>query len=116
MTKIKQTEKLTGNDRFEVTGLRKLMGKAAAGLLVVEPLNNPELTEFRRDQCWECPNRDPKNLTCNICKCFLEEKTLSLTNRTKKFGIEITHCPIGNWNDIEIVEYYKSLRNANKEE
>lgn len=107
MTQTEQKEKTT-SDLFVVRGWRKIAGLIARGLIVETPLNNPELTEWRRDQCLQCPNMDRKNIMCNICKCFLEEKTLAKTNKLITGDIVVTHCPEGKWNDLEIANFYNN--------
>jgi len=45
--------------------------------------------------------------TCAVCGCFLELKAASLINiNHHKRRIEITHCPMGKWNDKWIVNEY----------
>lgn len=113
-----QTEKTISNEgldeRFTVKGWRKLAGMIAQGLVVVQPLNDDALTEWRRDQCWGCDEIDKKNIMCKKCGCFLEEKTKAKTNRTITGDIVVTHCPLGKWNDIEIANHYNNTNDADQ--
>ena len=44
---------------------------------------------------------------CGVCGCFLELKAASLINiNHRKRRIEITHCPLGKWNDRWIANEY----------
>lgn len=46
---------------------------------------------------------------CKECGCFMEVKTGARTHRNPKRGmrVEVTHCPLGKWGDLEIAEFYK---------
>lgn len=82
--------------------------KLAAGIAIVQDHVSGKVAKTRYEICLKCPNRKPENDTCGICGCYLDLKTKAYSNRTKErpFG-EITHCPIGNWGDIEIANYYR---------
>lgn len=96
--------------------LKELIGKE---LITKEWLNDPELTEARKQKCFSCPNF--KTDTCQICKCLIEVKAAAKVNRNMfEFGfpLEITHCPVGKWpirleygsiggNDLEITNFYR---------
>jgi len=75
-------------------------------LIVVEKLENEFLIRVRRSICEGCP--DNVDGDCGICKCILEIKTATKTNRTKKGTIEWTHCPVGKWGDSETANFYKN--------
>jgi hypothetical protein len=96
-------------DEFANKGWRKLAAQLAEGLILVEEITDFEIINFRKEQCLKCPNMDKENKMCGICKCFLSIKTKAKTNRTPN-GIQVTHCPIGNWNDKEIADHYNSKK------
>lgn len=99
------------DESFTNKGWRKLAAELAGGVLVIEETTDFALINFRREQCVACPNMDKKNKMCKICTCFLSEKTKSITNRTLTGEVQVTHCPIGNWNDKEIADHYNNLKN-----
>lgn len=85
--------------------IRDLLKLAATKLVVTEMHNDPDLEEKRSSICATCPNN--KDGVCSVCGCFLEVKVKAKTNRTKTGRIEVTHCPLGKWDDQDLVEYYK---------
>lgn len=95
--------------QVESTGLifsiKKILAKK---LIVVEEIEDKELIELRRQECNVCPSNIKGE--CKICGCIIDLKIKSKTNRTKDFGIEVTHCPKGYWGDSDIVELYKNKR------
>lgn len=107
-------------------GWRKILKGIAAGLIVKEKLNNPEIEAFRRKTCNQvlpidaegnfCNNRDTKADLCKVCGCFLDLKISSKTNFDPHLKeIVITHCPKGYWHDKEIAEHYdkKKIKSKN---
>ena len=80
-------------------------------ILKVEPLNDPELEKERYDKCRSCDKYDAKNDKCSVCGCFMEIKTpLKYNINPKKMGrVEITHCPLGKWDDKDIANQYRQL-------
>lgn len=98
---------------------RWLLKGIAEGVIVEEKLdpNKPtdaELMAFRSSVCRgdgktpACKWRDTKADMCRVCGCFLDLKIQSKTNRTKRLGIQVTHCPHGYWNDIDIAKHYNN--------
>jgi hypothetical protein len=84
-----------------------LMKKSAAdGLLAVEKHGDTELSKFRMSKCNECPHKKMENgePVCGVCGCYLDIKIHCLTNRDKHGKVQITHCPIGRWDDAEFAE------------
>lgn len=60
--------------------------------------------------CLGCKMFDPENVKCKQCGCFLEVKTECKTNfNPKRLRTEITHCPLGKWNDKKIANQYRAL-------
>lgn len=84
-------------------------------VMVVEEHNDRSVELARLKVCKgfndvpACPRYNKGFDQCMECKCIIAAKAKSLTNRNpKKWGrIELTHCPLGKWNDEEIMEYYK---------
>lgn len=68
------------------------------------------IIKMRQNRCNGCEHRtmeeDPK---CSKCLCYIELKTKSLVNRNKLGQKEITHCPMGKWNDDLLINYLKKL-------
>jgi len=86
-------------------------------VLVAEYHNNPQITNQRRRVCRgserhgipACVNYNPDRDQCKVCSCIIEEKSKSKINYNPKKGMraEITHCPLGLWEDEEIAQRYK---------
>lgn len=87
-------------DEFESKGLKKLVLNVIEGVIVEEPLTDPEIILERQKICSSCEDMDRKNKMCKICKCFLEIKTKSKVNKKPNGKSEITHCPVNKWLDI----------------
>lgn len=70
----------------------------------------PEIAAQRMDICRGCANYNAESIKCNSCGCYLEVKTECKTNyNPKKLRHEVTHCPMGFWNDIEVANEYRKL-------
>lgn len=83
--------------------------KVAAKGLVVDDVP-VEVAEYRYNVCLSCDKRKADTDQCGICNCFLQLKTGAKTNINPLKGrTEITHCPIGRWNDKEIANHYREL-------
>lgn len=60
--------------------------------------------------CLKCEKRDADENICTVCVCFLDLKTGSKVNlNAKKLRNEITHCPLGKWNDKDIANVYREM-------
>lgn len=80
-----------------------------ADIVFVKEYVTQGIAEMRMQVCEMCPNMKAGKM-CGVCGCFLEVKTKSLTNRSKKRpGGEETHCPLGKWGDKEIANKYRLL-------
>lgn len=80
---------------------------AAATMLVREKVDDPTLAAWRMSICRSCDQFDAEHIKCRVCGCWLELKTESKVNRSPKRPLgEVTHCPLGKWNDEEIAAYY----------
>ena len=93
----------------------KELGSKIGSLLVEEPLNNPIIEEARKNKCRGSADIKPclfyKKDTdqCKVCSCFIDVKASAKTNYSlKKNEIEITHCPMGWWEDADIAHKYRS--------
>lgn len=84
---------------FKSTGLKSFALKVLQGVIVEEPITDPEIILERQAVCSSCDAMDHKNAMCSICKCFLEVKTKSKVNKKKNGGSEITYCPLNKWLD-----------------
>lgn len=82
----------------------------AAGSILVKARVADEVKQQRQSVCNSCEKRDVESNRCKVCKCFLEVKTGSLENRNVfKLRDEVTHCPLGKWDDKEIANFYRKL-------
>jgi len=90
-----------------------LLAKSAKILLAVEEHGLKELTEKRLAACNQCENYDQEHKQCTVCGCFMDVKTTLVTNRNPHAGgrIEITHCPLGRWDDLHIAQMYNRIDN-----
>jgi hypothetical protein len=78
--------------------------------IIVKEYVDAETKQQRFDVCLECEHRDPEENKCRACACFLDLKTGSRVNwRPSKNRNEITHCPLGKWDDKEIANEYRRL-------
>jgi len=84
--------------------------KMAANKLLVEEYVKKEVAEWRYGVCEGCNVFDPTAKRCKACRCFMEVKTKSKINfNPVKMRFEITHCPMGKWNDLEITNEYRKI-------
>lgn len=89
--------------------INELIKVGADSLLVRERVSDIERA-YRMDICLNCDFIDAENMRCKVCTCFLQVKTGAKTNwNPKKLRGEITHCPKGFWDDIEIANEYRKL-------
>ena len=87
----------------------KILHLIAETVIVKEHATEKEAKE-RFSVCLSCPARDEKQNVCGECGCFLDLKTGSKTNwNAKRLRNEITHCPLGKWNDKEIANAYREI-------
>ena len=81
-----------------------------ASEIIVKEYVDAETAQQRFSVCLKCDDRDPVENKCKVCTCFLDLKTGSRVNwRPSKNRNEITHCPMGMWNDKEIANEYRRL-------
>lgn len=79
-----------------------------ADALIVDKKVSKEVAEWRMSICQACEHRNDNK--CGVCGCFLDLKTKSATNfNPKRMAYEVTHCPLGRWDDEEIANHYRSL-------
>jgi len=80
----------------------------AKHIIVIEHASDG-LEKKRLEVCLNCEfKREREGMKiCGVCGCFLELKAASLINiNHRKRRIEITHCPLGKWNDRWIANEY----------
>lgn len=81
-----------------------------AETLIVKEQVDGDTADWRFNICLQCPYRNPEENKCMQCGCFLDLKTNSRVNwRPSKSRNEITHCPMGRWNDLEIANEYRRI-------
>lgn len=89
--------------------IRKALEIAVHGIIIKEEVEK-EVAEWRFSICKKCPEGfNAEDRKCNICGCLLPEKCQSKTNRSiHRPNGEVTHCPLGKWNDLEIANHYRA--------
>ena len=81
-----------------------------AETVIVKELTDRATALERMEVCLACEHRDDKANKCGVCGCFLDLKTTCATNwNAKKLRNEVTHCPLGKWDDLEIANQYRVL-------
>ena len=85
--------------------------KGARAALSAGEHNDPALMLSRMNTCKKCPNFNAETVQCGVCGCFMDVKATLLRNRNPYEGgrVEVTHCPEGRWNDLEIANYYRAI-------
>ena len=87
----------------------QIMSLAAEKVLVTETVSE-ETAAFRRTVCNECDRLDQVHDRCKVCTCYIEPKSHAKINHNpKKLRQEITHCPLGKWNDLETANEYRKI-------
>lgn len=102
-----------GHGKYKIVGtmnwknkIGELLAKTA---LQVSAVDN-KTTNERMAVCLQCDKRDVEANRCKICKCYLAVKTNTAENLNPLKGrYEITHCPLGKWNDLEIANEYRKI-------
>lgn len=81
----------------------------AGAVLVLETVPE-DVRAMREEVCLTCDKRSGEENRCKVCKCFLAVKQTSKENRNPlKFRNEITHCPLGLWNDKDTANMYREV-------
>lgn len=87
--------------------LYDLLKFGAKHVLEVKELKDKVIVDMRLETCNGCKFLTKKR-SCIHCGCFVDVKaTMEVNINPKTMRQEITHCPIGKWNDVEISNYYK---------
>jgi hypothetical protein len=87
----------------------KILKLAAETTLPIEYVTE-DVAAWRMSVCLGCEHRDASKEKCKVCGCYLEVKVGCKTNRNpEKLRSEITHCPMGKWNDKDTANAYRSL-------
>ena len=94
-------------------GIQEIKNRAlhllAATVIVKEVVDGDE-ADRRMRICFSCEKRNEKENVCYVCGCFLDLKTSAKTNwNAKKLRNEITHCPMGKWNDKKTANIYREM-------
>lgn len=88
-----------------------VIGKKAAELImVVDKLDSTvdaETINNRKLACSSCDKRVKDK--CSMCGCYIDIKVTTKVNRTITGKKEITHCPLGKWNDKDLINIYSLL-------
>lgn len=89
----------------------KILSNVAGIALEIEKLNDPELEAFRLKTCESCPMMDKEDRRCKICTCFIDAKVGIKINRNplKLMRSELTHCPLGKWDDKDVANHYRAM-------
>ena len=81
-----------------------------ASKVIVKEKVDGETADARFDVCLKCEYRNLEENKCMVCGCFLDLKVNTKVNwRPAKNRNEITHCPMGKWDDKEIANHYRAL-------
>lgn len=80
---------------------------AAQTVFVLEQVAQ-ETADARWKTCWQCDRMDREARKCRECGCLLQAKIWAKTSRSpaRMMG-EITHCPLGRWDDKDIANHYR---------
>lgn len=93
-----------------IQALKRQALRLIAEKVIVRDEVDTDKADTRFDICLKCDKRDADENTCTVCGCFLDLKTAAKTNwNAKRLRSEITHCPLGKWNDKEIANLYREL-------
>lgn len=85
--------------------------ESTASILAEETLTDNSIIEMRFEACSTCIFRDSEINKCRVCGCYLSVKTPLKTNfNPKHLEFEVTHCPMGKWQDFDTANYYRSQR------
>jgi len=94
-------------------GLSEIKNKALhliAEAVIVKEMVGEHEAAARMLICLNCERRDEKENKCLECGCFLDLKTGAKTNwNARRMRNEITHCPLGRWDDKETANVYREM-------
>jgi hypothetical protein len=103
---------ISGTNTIKYNGMGigdKILHLLAAKIIVKSNVSDAVAKE-RMSVCFKCENRDPENEKCKVCGCFLDLKTTTDINwNVKRNRQEVTHCPLGKWNDLETANEYRKI-------
>ena len=87
--------------------VQKVLQFGADIALPVERVD-PITKRVRLALCKACDRFDEDSGKCLECGCFMEVKTGAKTHRNPDKGmrVEVTHCPLGKWNDMKLAVFY----------
>lgn len=94
-------------------GFSEIKNKALhllAETVIVRENVDEQTAKDRFSICLSCPKRNEKENVCDVCGCFLDLKAGSKINwNARQMRSEITHCPMGKWNDKETANFYREI-------
>lgn len=94
-------------------GLSEIKNKVLhliAETVIVKETVTEEEAATRMRVCLNCDRCDEAENKCLECGCFLDLKTGAKTYwNAKRMRNEITHCPLGKWNDKETANAYREI-------
>ena len=98
----------TNTVKYNCMGIGDKIAHFLAAKIIVKSNVSDLIAKERIEVCFKCENRDPENEKCKVCGCFLDLKTTTEINwNVKRNRQEVTHCPLGKWNDLEIANEYR---------
>lgn len=84
--------------------------KLAAATVLVKETVDDELAAWRFSICNACELLDRERIVCTVCGCYMQIKTKAKTSRSPARPLgEVTHCPMGKWNDKDICNHYRAI-------
>lgn len=108
--------------------VKAVKGFVGKHLMVKEWLNDPQLTERRKQTCYGCKFYDKDQDSCKICLCLIETKSrskVSINVFSMPPHYEDTHCPMGKWpirnesgeiggSDLEVANYWRDFNGKSR--
>ena len=84
--------------------------RVAAQTVIVQAQTDDDTAGKRLSVCMSCEYRNEKKNKCNKCGCYIDLKAAAAENwNPKKMRVEVTHCPMGKWNDLEVANHYRKI-------
>lgn len=86
----------------------KILKTVAEAAFSVEYVDD-QTYQFRLSRCGTCDFFS--NGKCKKCGCYMEVKAATRIHKNpkRKMRKEVTHCPIGMWEDKEFAEFFKQF-------
>ena len=114
MPNARQERKAVGleklNKNTDGMALKDEILRLAASAILVKGTVDEATAEKRMQACLGCDKRIEAQNKCGACGCYLDLKTKTSVNRNiKKMRNEITHCPLGKWDDKDTANIYREI-------